>query len=102
MFATCTAKRNATMVMGAEHRARPCFFAAHSMHMYACYVYNATRYGHCGSRVVAFSHGHVQPKALKARTRRGTHEHEPDVDESDLVSCSDDDDMFDEMDEGLC
>ena len=33
---------------------------------------------------------------------RGAYEHEPDIDESDLVSCSDDDDMFDEMDEGPC
>ena len=39
---------------------------------------------------------------ISGEARRGIYEHEPDVDESDLVSCSDDDDMFDEMDEGLC
>ena len=40
---------------------------------------------------------------ISGAARRGTYEHEPDVDESDLVSYSDDDDdMLDEMDEGLC
>ena len=39
---------------------------------------------------------------ISGEARRGNYEHEPDVDESDLVPCSDDDDMFDEMDEGLC
>ena len=40
---------------------------------------------------------------ISGEARRGAYEHEPDVDESDLVSYSDDDDdMLDEMDEGLC
>ena len=40
---------------------------------------------------------------ISGEARRGAYEHDPDVDESDLVSYSDDDDdMLDEMDEGLC